>query len=153
MVKLVGYRLGKKDEKYPSFSSYLRNSKDVFLLCELAHLSSKEIYFHLSLDGKYVVVSFYPNGLDQYPANASNVIPYVQVDLDSWSTVTIEQTGFADGFEQYLSLVVDAWSGTKFKCGNEKMFPNISKEQLLITADMNFDQVEEDDVGNGKCAL
>ena len=141
MVKLVGYRLGKEDEKYPSFSSYLRNSKDAFLLCELARLSSNEINFHLDFDGTYVVVSFFPHGLDHCPVN--NVIPYVQVDLNSWSTITIEQTGFADGFEQYLSLVVDAWSGTILKCGNEKMFPNISKEQLLITADMNFDQVEE----------
>ena len=121
-------------DRYPSFMTYKSCSRDVFMLYELARLSSNDVFLDVNCDGN-IQVSYIPLG--KSPSIGNVIVPYVPVDPHSWSS--IEFTGLADNFEQYIDLALISNVGSLHNIGTEKMFPNISKEMLLINADMYYD--------------
>lgn len=144
-VRIDGYIDDKIMNNYSSFQSYLAYDKNVFILKNLAKQYNFLIHFNIDYYDKiqtYITVTYEQAGIC--------VMPFVMDDknlliYDTYDTHA-QLIRYTKNSDQYFDYVLNAFAGTgqamfiNFANEYEKMFPNASKEMLLIDIDLQYDE-------------
>ena len=132
-------------KKYPSFESFKEYSKEMFIIKMIANKIDRQAFISIDTSMSFnrntsrIVVAYLPL---HFNAGIYANFPYVQSDLQLASTSYIETFSFAKSFDEYFKFIFRSKIGTLLECkmNNPTFQQYISQEEILINADIYFDE-------------